>query len=188
MYVEPTVVRAKVDREVRSYVDHHDDYRNRGIWLLEYSFPTLHFAFVAKNHKPYPLVLFGVAIDFENYDIQAPSIKFVDPLTRRPLKNGEIRAPFLRAAADGQSQSRLIQGWTPEDDRPFICLQGVREYHNNPGHSGDPWLLHRAEGVGRLAHLLDTLARYGSEPVVSLTYQIQVVPTADLAIGGVIPK
>ncbi|WP_306919914.1 putative metal-binding protein [Rhizobium mesoamericanum] len=36
------------------------------------------------------------------------------------------------------------------EDEPFLCMAGVREYHDNPAHSGDPWLLHRGSGEGRL--------------------------------------
>lgn len=165
MYVDPEVVRAKVDREVEEYLQQKEVFRARGVWLLEYSFPQVLFAFTAKNVKPYPLIPFGVMFDFSNYDVAPPSVRLVDPLTKRPLSYGEVGTPFFKQQRPGEPPVRLIQGWGDEDVAPFICLQGIREYHNNPGHAGDPWLLYRAAGFGKLARLLDLLARYGSEAI-----------------------
>lgn len=57
---------------------------------------------------------------------------------------------------------------------PFLCLAGVREYHEHPAHSGDVWELHRTEGAGRLVRLLEIVSKYGVEPIVSL--QVQLIP------------
>jgi hypothetical protein len=35
-------------------------------------------------------------------------------------------------------------------EAPFLCIAGVREYHDHPGHSGDSWDLHRTTGAGRV--------------------------------------
>ncbi|RUY35501.1 hypothetical protein EN981_26380, partial [Mesorhizobium sp. M7A.F.Ca.CA.001.13.2.1] len=63
---------------------------------------------------------------------------------------------------------------SPEDE-PFLCMAGVREYHDNPAHSGDPWLLHRGSGEGCLAFILDKIIKYGIVPIEQL--QIQLQPT-----------
>ena len=68
----------------------------------------------------------------------------------------------------------LLQAWAPEDDRPFVCLQGVREYHDNPGHTGDPWWLHRAKGMGGICRLLDLLSKYGTEAMREAEYQMKL--------------
>lgn len=181
MYVDPEVVRLKVERELTEYLGLADYYRARGIWLLEYQFPKILFAIIAKNHKPYPLALFGILMDFENYDVDPPSVRFVDPMTKQYLQRSAVNAPFFRLRPDGQVD-QLIQGWSPDDESPFLCLQGVREYHENPGHSGDSWLLHRALGAGRMAHILDVIARYGSDPITASQFQMQIVPTGQFAI------
>jgi hypothetical protein len=31
----------------------------------------------------------------------------------------------------------------PFTHKPFLCLRGIREYHEHPQHSGDEWLLYR---------------------------------------------
>jgi hypothetical protein len=67
----------------------------------------------------------------------------------------------------------LMQAHGP-DEIPFPCLPGVREYHEHPGHSGDPWLLHRGGGEGTLYFLLEKLYQYGVAPIS--TYHVQLVP------------
>lgn len=170
MFVDPAVSRAKLERELSEYLALSDFYRQRGIWLLEYKFPQVLFVLAAPNSKPFTLVPFGVLLDFSNYDAQPPSVKLVNPFTKVPLKRSEIHYHCPRQRPDGQNEP-LLQAF--EDERPFICLQGIREYHDNPAHTGDSWFLHRGSGVGKLAYLLDVLSRYGSEPVVGIGFQMQ---------------
>ena len=99
-----------------------------------------------------------------------PSVQLVNPFTRAKLKRSEIPYDFLRllptvaGAPPGNPQvQQLLQAFVNE--RPFICLQGIREYHESPAHSGDSWLLHRGTGPGTLAFLLDVLAKYGAGPI-----------------------
>lgn len=172
MFVDVAVSKTKVDREVSEYLHFAESYRKRGIWLLDYSFPEVLFAFSAVNAKP-NLIPFGVLFDFSNYDVWPASIKFVNPATKQPLKRNEILGSFARHMPNCP-QEVFLQAWSPDDDRPFMCLQGVREYHQNSAHTGDPWFLHRGSGVGKLVYLLDKLARYGSEPIQGLTYQMNI--------------
>ena len=65
----------------------------------------------------------------------------------------------------------LVQGFT--DDRPFLCLQGVREYQETPAHSGDSWLLYRKSGAGTLAQILEVLAKHGTGSIVAFTVPVQ---------------
>lgn len=196
MYADPIVVRRKVERELKEFVERIDHFRSRGIWVLEYSFPELLVAFVAAKVKPYPVAPYGVLLDLSNYDVEPPSIRFVNPFTRAPLKGGEIptRLVRLRTIADTQTPEgaaavqeqanpaqgvqvhpdALLQWWSEADDRPFVCLQGVREYHENPGHTGDPWWSHRAVGAGRIVRLLELISRYGTESMVALQINVQV--------------
>jgi hypothetical protein len=70
-------------------------------------------------------------------------------------------------------QQPLMQSYGPEEV-PFLCLAGVREYHEHPGHSGDAWELHRAAGAGRLARILEIIDTYGIRPLGG--YNINLVP------------
>jgi len=60
------------------------------------------------------------------------------------------------------------------DEIPFLCLAGVREYHEHPAHSGDVWELYRKSGAGRLVRLLEIVDRYGVAPMTGLN--VQLVP------------
>jgi hypothetical protein len=69
----------------------------------------------------------------------------------------------------------LIQSHQPHH-LPFLCLPGVREYHEHPAHSNDPWLGYRNSGEGTLGFLIDQLHLYGSNPISSYcpqNYNIQ---------------
>ena len=55
-------------------------------------------------------------------------------------------------------QSLLVQN---NGKPPFICIPGIREYHNHPAHTGDSWLLHRRDGEGTLGFIVDKLYEYG---------------------------
>lgn len=200
MFVDPAVVRRKVDREIASYFARQDHYRSKGVWVLQYEFPQLLVAFLAANCKP-QTVAFGVLVDMSNYDVEPPSLRFVNPFTRVPLKLGEIPtrlvrvrvqniAPqlppgfalppqFAQAAIQPQrieQHDPLLQGESAEDERPFVCLQGVREYHTNPAHTGDPWWLYRGMGAGSLLRLLDIIAKHGTDAIKELQYHLQIVP------------
>ncbi len=193
MYADPTVVRRKVEREIAAYFERQEHFRSRGIWVLQYDFPQLLVAFVATKVKPFPIAPYGVLFDLSNYDVGPPSVRFVNPFTKQPLKQSEIptRLSRLRVGPGGQQhvtlpdgspgvismpagvqQDDLLQAW-PEDERPFVCLQGVLEYHQNPGHSGDSWWLHRSKGAGSILRLLDILARYGTESMRQLNFQLR---------------
>lgn len=184
MYTDPAVVRRKIERELNDFVERIDQYRARGIWVLEYRFPELLVVFAANQIKPYAIAPYAVLMDFGNYDIEPPSIRFVNPFTREPLKKREIATELSRLrpvvqppsaeapSGQGLQSDRFLQWWT-DDDLPFICLQGVREYHNNPGHTGDPWWLHRAKGAGSIIRLLELISKYGTEPMLQLNFQMQ---------------
>jgi hypothetical protein len=79
-----------------------------------------------------------------------------------------------------QGAQPLMQAHDGEEV-PFLCLAGVREYHDHPGHSGDSWELHRASGAGRLVRLLEVIHRYGVDPIRG--YAVNLVPQVSLDQG-----
>jgi len=74
----------------------------------------------------------------------------------------------------------LLQDYGP-DEIPFLCLPGVREYHEHPGHSGDPWELHRLTGAGSLVRLVEVVRTYAVEPVVG--WAVNLVPQLSIGYG-----
>lgn len=189
-FVDPQVSRAKFEREVAEYRALEPQYRRRGWLLIEADFPHALVVLTAPRLSP-PAIIAGVRFDYSNYDARPPSVRLVNPFTEEPYKAGRLPTLLLRsvesapppgmafpgmpvgAEAKLVSQQPLMQAYG-EDDIPFLCLAGVREYHDHPGHSGDAWELHRPTGAGRLVRLLEVISKYGVEPVSS--YQVTMTP------------
>jgi hypothetical protein len=193
--VDPGVSRTKFDREIAAYRDLEATYRKRGWLLLEAKFPEVFVAFAATKLRPAPIVA-AVVIDFTDYDLQPPSVRFVDPFTREKLLASNIgfqmfRRPPMPGIPPEMIATMIQQGAIQlsgllqsnrSDDYPFICLPGVREYHDNPAHTGDSWLLHRGSGEGSLAYILEKIWTYGSDPLSAYNIQIQA------QVLGIIPN
>jgi hypothetical protein len=188
-FVDPRVSRAKFDREIAEYHDLGSDYRRRGWLLVRAEFPWILVVLAAPQLKP-PAIVTGVAFDYTNYDMRPPSVRLVDPFTGNPYKAKELPTHLKRsvesagppipglqlplgAEARFVAQQPLMQ-WYGPDDTPFLCIAGVREYHDHPGHSGDAWELHRRSGAGRFVRLLETITKYGVQPIAD--YQISLQP------------
>ncbi len=175
-YVDTAVSIAKFEQQMEEYQELAREYQQRGWLLIEACFPEVFVAFAAAAIRPAPLVV-GALFDYTNYDAEPPSVRLVDPLTREPYLQKDLPTPLNRAqptqivpmpgvpgGVQMQAVQPLMQAHAP-DEVPFLCLAGVREYHDHPGHSGDVWDLHRAGGSGRLVRLLELIYRYGVEPV-----------------------
>lgn len=188
-YVDPQVSRTKFDREIAEYRQVERDYLRRGWLLVRADFPSVLVVLAAPQLRP-PAIVTGVAFDYTNYDMEPPSVRLVDPFTEEPYKAKDLPTHLKRSVeTDGppipglqlplgaqarfMAQQPLMQ-WYGPDDTPFLCLAGVREYHDHPGHSGDAWELHRRAGAGRLVRLLETITKYGIEPISE--YQIALEP------------
>jgi hypothetical protein len=180
--VDPNVSRTKFDREVERYRRISSDCRKKGWWMLDAQFPNVLLAFVPPQVRPWP-VAFAALINFDNYDLWAPSVRLVDPFTMQPLRRREIPPSLtfgrrLKTTVDvpgiGQIEGfeqPLLMDHGP-DELPFFCIPGVREYHTHPAHTGDDWLLHRDRGEGTLYFIVEKLARYGLEPITA--YEVRV--------------
>ncbi|MER9353732.1 hypothetical protein NKI61_10580 [Mesorhizobium sp. M0514] len=190
---DPEVSRAKFDRQIGWFRPYADAYRAQGCFLIEASFPSAFFIFASPKLKP-RVIGAAIEIDFTNYDLRPPSVVFVDLLTRQPIARKDLAVKMLRRPQlPGTSPEIIsnliqqnavpltdfIQANSPED-LPFLCMAGVREYHDNPAHSGDPWLLHRGSGEGCLAFILDKIIKYGTGPVEQLQIQLQ------MSVGGLL--
>lgn len=203
LLVDPAISRAKFEREISDFQKMSREYLRRGWLMVRAEFPETVVLFAAPHLQPRG-VLFGVVVNFTNYDFWAPSVTFVDPFTLEPLLGDQITTPILsrptpRArgvpinpgalGGDGQVEAPPrdvpVQPGSPvapgqplhllqhmEDKRPFLCIAGVREYHDHPFHSNDPWLAHRGTGVGSLVHILNIIHRHGVAPIQNWNFQV----------------
>ena len=172
--VAAAVVAAKVEREHALWQRNAESYRRRG-WLLlghdDVTFDVGFLATVAMPTGPLELMPTTVRFDFTDFDLEPPSVRFIDPRT------GEDRMPASRALTPTPEGPRdLVLNDHPVFARPFLCVPGTREYHEHPQHSGDLWLLHRGSGAGRLAPLCDLIWRTMSDNVLGLNVAVQALP------------
>jgi len=191
--VDPKVSRAKFDREISRFRAYADAYRMQGCFLIEESFPSAFFIFASPKVKP-RVIGAAIEIDFTNYDLRPLSVVFVDPFTRQPIARKDLPLNMLRRPQLPGTPTEMISNLIQQnavsltdfiqanslEDQPFLCMAGVREYHDNPAHSGDPWLLHRGSGEGCLAFILDKIIKYGTGPAEQLQIHLQV------ALGGLL--
>lgn len=86
---------------------------------------------------------FKAHFDLSDYDLCAPSLEFRDPWTDALLPY----ATMFRALEYEQKRKAhvVLLDDHPTTHKPFLCLRGVREYHEHPQHSGDEWLLYRSQ-------------------------------------------
>jgi hypothetical protein len=192
-YAEPAVSRAKFEQEVSEYRELEPDYRARGWFILDADFPIVRILLATNKVQGPPALVTGVRFDYTNYDAAPPSVQLIDPFTSQPFLSKELPVALNRAipsqavAVPGMPGNLQIQGAQPlmqahdGEEVPFLCLAGVREYHDHPGHSGDSWELHRASGAGRLVRLLEVIHRYGVDPIRG--YAVNLVPQVSLDQG-----
>jgi hypothetical protein len=199
--VDETVSRAKFEREVAQFREHEVAHRRRGCFLLDATFPQVLMAFAAPRLKPAAMVG-AVVIDFTNYDLQPPSVTFVDPFTREPLRAAEMTMAMVRRPpmpgvppemfeglfASGQIQPVAMIAWHGPNERPFLCLPGVREYHEHPAHTGDSWLLHRGSGGGSLHFLVEQILTYGVNPIDQWQVELRQTVTGFAIQAASIPR
>jgi hypothetical protein len=192
--VDPAVTRRKFDREIEEYHRLSKDYRQRGWFLLYAEYPNVLVAFASSKVKPAALVM-GVQFDYTNYDAAPPSVRIVNPFTGEPLKFKELPNPLNRAVGQQEvplmgmapGQNVVLETMQPYmqaygmDEIPFLCVAGVREYHEHPAHSGDLWELHRPSGAGRLVRLLNLIHTYGVAPIAG--FNVQLVPQVTFKMG-----
>lgn len=160
-FVDPEVTKTKFKIELGEFENLREDYRRKGIICLSQLYPVVSFIFAVPSLNPSPIA-FAVKFDFTNWDVEPPSIIFINPFSGAPVKGTDVKLEFLQKVdtpIPGQFTTLdLLQA--RNTDSPFFCIPGVREYHQHPAHSGDPWMLHRTRGEGKLVTLLDQLYRH----------------------------
>jgi len=174
--VDPDVTNRKLDHEIELWNEHADEYRRRGWLLLERRGLRVDVGFLAEiplGPQSLTAMTACVRFDFADYDLSPPSVEFIDPIT------GEYATPIVPAVMPTDEGPRnMLVGSHPETDRPFFCVPGVRQYHDHPQHSGDSWLLHRANREGSLVGICDRIWRSMARSVLGLRIGLMTLPAA----------
>lgn len=195
LLVDSSVTQTKFERELATYHKLDEEHLRRGWLLLKAEFPEVFVVFATPQTQP-PAVVFGVLLDFSNYDLWPPSVRLVNPFTRVPYTFNDLPMKLVRRTVVNGPAQLAVPGLPPgaipqfvqdvplmqahhPDDIPFLCLPGVREYHEHPAHTGDSWLLHRDRGEGTLYFLLEKIYQYGVQPISAL--QVRMVPQIGFA-------
>lgn len=169
--VDRAVSAAKLGRQLAAWRRNGDHYQRRGWHLLTHDGLTVEVGFAARlpfGTAVVPAITACIRVTFENYDVWAPSVTFIDYFTREPAP------PFLQAVTweNGERRNVLI-GPHPKTGLAFLCLPGVREYHEHHEHSGDDWLLHRGRGAGTLAAICEEVWQRMVRNVVGVQAVVQ---------------
>lgn len=172
--VDPEVTRLKFERELELWRENEDTYRRRGWILLAENELSVEVGFLGRlsiGGGPIPAMTACVRIDFANFDLEPPSVEFIDPFT------GDYTSPPVQALVDTDEGPRdLVVHSHPDTNRPFFCVPGIRQYHDHPQHSGDSWLLHRETHEGSLATICDRIWRAMVRNLLGVSIQVQTLP------------
>ncbi len=167
--VDSEVSRLKFDRELQTLGEQRRTLESRGIFVLDSTaYPFLELAFVPRHllQVGIPAVQTGAIIlpqgaimaveipslaarafkarlDLTGYDLQPPSLEFRDFWTDNKL---EYATMFRALEYEKERKAHVVLlDDHPITHKPFLCIRGIREYHEHPQHSGDDWLLYRQQ-------------------------------------------
>ena len=165
--VDPEVSRLKFEREINRLAEQRSALQSRGIFVIGSStYPIVELLFVPRHPLQVAVAApqsggiilpqgamavvelpslsaraFKARFDLTDYDLRAPSLEFRDYWTDNLLPYDTMfRA--LEYEKERKAHAVLLNDH-PITHKPFLCLRGIREYHEHPQHSGDDWLLYR---------------------------------------------
>jgi hypothetical protein len=167
MLLDAAVERRKFDREVALLNKNAMRLRAVGAWIVRMEWPDIDVMFVPRLSfriglpttptgllvpgQPFQAMelpglaarAFGVRINLDGYDQRAPSVTFRDPWTWDLAPYAVL--PIAQLVDDDPAKPQIVLlDAHPMVARPFLCLRGVREYHEHPQHDGDDWAIYRS--------------------------------------------
>jgi hypothetical protein len=190
LLVAPEVTAAKIAAHLEDWRRNGTLYRSRGWFLTRAEGTDIEIAFVAPNLAPgFRVIPVSIRLDYANYDVWAPSLTFIDPLTGDPAP-----VPIQAHKREGPVLRDLIPANHPQTGRPYLCLPGIREYHSHPQHSGDDWLRYRLQRLGSPAVIAQWIWEYMTGTVLGLgvnlgiSLQQQAAELSELGPAGNVPN
>jgi hypothetical protein len=165
--VDPEVSRLKFEREMARLAVQRSLLEARGVFVMGSSaYPIVDLLMVPRHplqmaipvsqagsiFLPQPATMraempslaaraFKAHFDLTDYDLRAPSLELRDFWSDAVLPYATMFRALEFEPQRGVHPVLLDDH--PSTHKPFICLRGIREYHEHPQHSGDDWLLYR---------------------------------------------
>jgi Predicted metal binding domain/Protein of Unknown function (DUF2604) len=190
LLVDPAVSAAKLERQLADWAANSEVYRTRGWYLLGHEDLEVDIAFTARlpiaPGNDLVVIPLAIKLGFHNYDVWPPSLRVIDPISRRWLELPRVRAIDFDATDDAGAPLDLFINHHPDTGHVFLCKPGTREYHTHFEHSGDDWLLYRDQGFGTIGRLSDLLWRTAVCTIAGLNFGAQRPPFGE-AIEGIVP-
>lgn len=112
-YVDPEVTKLKFEKELQEFKILENEYREKGVVCFHVTSFSVSLIFAVPHLKPQPIA-FAVNIDYTNWDVEPPSIKFIDPFTNILLPREEIRIKFFQVR--NKNNVRVVNGRIQEQD------------------------------------------------------------------------
>jgi hypothetical protein len=188
-FVDPAVTEVKFSKEIEEFKANENGFRKKGIICAQIGRFTIDLLFGVPHLTP-AAVAFAITIDYSNWDVEPPSVIFIDPFSGRFLQREEIKVNLWqvpdKSAVSIQNNQLLgvldlLQPQGGDNMYPFVCIPGVKEYHQHAAHSGDSWMLYRSRGEGKLCVLIDQLYRH-SIPYIA-AYQLHIAQIKAIITG-----
>lgn len=183
MRIDVRVSRIKFDQEVERLHTQSEILQQRGVVIQKIRFPIVETVFIPRRNLKLTLPAqppsgtliipagvqgqvmatfdvpnlsaraFGTRISLNDFDQRAPSVVFCDPFTWEELAYNQLHRGN-HIGDNGKAFNVLLDGH-PITKKPFLCMRGIREYHEHPQHTGDDWMQYRKH-VG-LFSTIDTI-------------------------------
>jgi hypothetical protein len=147
--MHPEICKSLYDSEVQKVLKNPELIVNRGWLILRYEYPTL--VFTMRHRKSCRVRVFS--LNFEGWNDRPPSLTLLtcDADEELPHSQWPKNPPGRTYWHPG--------GWTSPSgiflpSKPFMCMIGIREYHEHQQHVADAWENYKNQSSYELPQLL----------------------------------
>lgn len=203
MLIDSSVEKIKFDAEVSRLRANEERLRGMGVWIAKTSAPHIDLLVIPRHvarfgvpvASPGSIIVpgqvqvqqfdvtslagrpVGLRLDLTGYDVQPPSVAFLDPFEWKPLRYDAL--PLGMLADDPAKPQQIVLDQHPATHQPFVCSRGFREYHEHPQHDGDDWMIYRS--ALNILVLVERLAR-----ALVLSVRPTLIPLQVAGRGGMV--
>lgn len=141
--MNPTAAKALFEAAIAGFDDRH--LAARGWIVHSRAFPSLDLSFRSAERQE-----LRIRVGCEDWNDTPPSVDLLSP-------NGTLTG--IPAQRSGSTSSIFNASSHPRTGRPFVCMVGIREYHDHPSHVRDLWTNYKSLDSYSLGGILMQLWR-----------------------------